>query len=80
VDPAEVRVVSHRHVDPCDPQETYGMPSKPCITCRRECCVDCADSRPTAEDPRSLKCWDCVDDERADADERNRIDHFRPLR
>lgn len=61
--------MSHRHVDPFDPEESYGMPSRPCIVCRRECCVDCAEPRPTTEDPRALKCWDCVDDERATADE-----------
>jgi hypothetical protein len=62
--------MSHRHADPFDPQESYGMPSRPCIVCRCECCVDCAEPRPTAEDPRALKCWDCVEDERAAVDER----------
>jgi hypothetical protein len=61
--------MSHRHIDPMDRNDTYGMPSRPCVQCRVECCVDCAEPRPTTEDPRALKCWGCVEDERATADE-----------
>lgn len=50
---------SHRHVDPCDPDETYGMPSQACMHCGAECCVDCATPKPTTEDRHALLCDIC---------------------
>lgn len=47
--------MSHRHIDPCDPTETYGMPSRPCDRCRCECCIDCS----TLRDGKRI-CDGCV--------------------
>lgn len=53
--------MSHRHVDSCDPNETYGMPSRPCDRCRGDCCVDCSTKQ---RDGRVLCEW-CVSSEEA---------------
>ena len=51
--------VSHRHVDPNDPTESYGMPSKPCVRCG-DACTDCS-STVEIDGVKTLVCDHCAD-------------------
>lgn len=33
---------AHRHVDPCDPDESYALPELRCWRCLGACCSDCS--------------------------------------
>ncbi len=50
--------MSHRHVDPNDGGETYGMPTQSCIRCGYECCIDCTIQQAN----RKLVCDFCFDE------------------